>query len=196
MRTDMLGKLKQVLMRPIFPRLLKDRKGVAALEFALLLPLMLILLIGGMETGQAVSIYRKMSQTGGVIGDLVSQSTMLNSTAMNDIFTAGTVVMSPYSNTTLTSVVSLVEWNAAKGGYIVKWSKTKGGVAWTTGSAPPITIPSDILSKTQATIVSQVGYTYKSAFSALMTDIWGTDTIAMGDVAYIRPRNSSTISFN
>ena len=38
-------------------------------------------------------------------------------------------------------------------------------------------------------IVSKVDYTYTSAFSA----VWNTTSIALGDIAYLRPRLSATI---
>ena len=46
--------------RPI-RRLLRDKRGISAVEFAMLLPLMVTLYLGGVEVSQAVAIDRKVT---------------------------------------------------------------------------------------------------------------------------------------
>ena len=66
-RSDLLGRLVAALRR-----IAADRRAVSAVEFALLLPLMLTLFIGGNEVSQAMTIYRKISRTGSTLGDLAA----------------------------------------------------------------------------------------------------------------------------
>ena len=46
--------------RPV-RRLLRDKRGISAVEFAMLLPLMVTLYLGGVEVSQAVAIDRKVT---------------------------------------------------------------------------------------------------------------------------------------
>src|SRR6266851_2414379 len=84
--------------RPI-RRLLRDERGISAVEFAMLLPLMVTLYLGGVEVSQAVAIDRKVTLISRSLGDLVSQATSIDSTAMTSILGATTAVMAPYSDT-------------------------------------------------------------------------------------------------
>ena len=51
--------------------LLRDKRGVSAVEFAMLLPLMVTLYLGGVEVSQGIAIDRKVTLTARTLGDLV-----------------------------------------------------------------------------------------------------------------------------
>ena len=53
-------------------RLIGDERGVSAVEFALLLPLMLTLYLGAVEVSQGIRADRKVTLTARTIVDLVS----------------------------------------------------------------------------------------------------------------------------
>lgn len=171
----------------------RDRRGVSAVEFALIFPIMLLLYIGGYETGQLLSSYRRVGHVGATVGDLVSQVSSLTATDMSNIFDASTAIMMPFPTTDLKMTVSSVLYSS--GNLKVSWSKTRNGTAWTVGSAPPVTIPTELLVAGQEIVVSQVNYTYKGLFTSFVTDLWGKSSIAMSDTTFYRPRVSSTIAF-
>jgi len=175
--------------------LLRDRRAVAAVEFALLLPLMLTLFIGGNEISQALAVYRKVGHTSSTMGDLVAQSASLSSTDMTDILAASSSVMTPYSATTVKMVISAVKYTTANG-YKVCWSAAQNDTAWTAGSAPPITVPSGLVANGEEVVVTRVQYSYSSAFSTFMRDIWGSGAITLSDLSYFRPRASATVVYN
>ncbi len=69
------------LVPPVFRhgrRFAGDRKGVSAVEFALILPLMLALYFGGIELGDALTIKRKVTRVTSSLSDLVTQSTTIS----------------------------------------------------------------------------------------------------------------------
>lgn len=169
----------------------RDRRGVAALEFALLLPFMITLYVAANETSQALTVYRKVSHTGSTLGDLTSQASTLSTADMNNIMTASTAVMSPFSDSGLKIVVSAVK--KKNNAYAVDWSNAKNTTSWTEGAAPPITIPTGLLNEGEQIIVTQVQYTYVSAFSNFMQDIWGSNSITLKDLSYFRPRVTTSI---
>ena len=65
-------------MKTVFPQWLKrffiDTKAVAMIEFALILPTLLVLYMGSLEVSQVVTVDRKMSAVAGALGDLVARS--------------------------------------------------------------------------------------------------------------------------
>ena len=183
-------------LRPVLAtlrRLARDVRGVSAIEFELILPLMVMMFVGGNEISQALTIYRKVGHTGSTIGDLVAQANTISTSEMNNILGAATAVMTPYTATGLQIIVSAVDLKGSN--YKVAWSVAKNTTAWTTGSAPPITIPAGLISDGQELIVASVKFTYTSAFSTFMKDIWGGTTITLSDLSYFRPRGSTTIAY-
>lgn len=175
-------------------RLARDRRAVSAVEFAVLLPVMLTLFIAGNELSQALTIYRKVSHTGSALGDLVSQVATISTSEMSNILAASTTIMTPYSASGVQLVVSAVNYTTS-GGFKTAWSVAQNSTAWTTNSTPPITIPSGLVSDGQQLIVTKVQYTYTSTFSTFMQDILGGTSLTLSDVSYLRPRVSSTIAY-
>ena len=172
-----------------------DRRAVAAVEFALLLPCMLILYIGGNEVGQSIAIYRKVAQVAYTLGDLVTQEPATMPYAdLTNIFAAASTVMLPYNVSGAKIVVSGVTFNGTS--YKVAWSEAQNGTAWSIGSAPPatVTIPTTLVTNGQQLVVAVVTYTYTSAFTSVMTNIWGSNSITLGDTVYLRPRLANTIT--
>ncbi|TBW39230.1 pilus assembly protein [Siculibacillus lacustris] len=180
--------------RAALRRLVADRRGVSAVEFAILLPLMLTLFIAGNEVSQAMTIYRKISHTGATLGDLVSQVSSISSSDMTNILAAANAVMAPYDASQAKLVVSAVNYTTS-GGFVTAWSVASNTTAWTVGSTPPITIPSGLVTNGQQLIVTQARYDYVSTFSTFMADIWGSGTITLKDVTYLRPRVSTTVAY-
>lgn len=78
-------------------RFLRARKGVAAVEFALILPIMLGLYFGLTELSRALANGRKVSLLSRTISDLVARDSVLTTAKMSDIFAAGGAVLAPFN---------------------------------------------------------------------------------------------------
>src|SRR6185437_9307537 len=74
-----------------------DCSGVAATEFAMIVPIMLVAFFGTVEFCSAVAVDRKVTIMARTLSDLTSQSTWVNSTATDNFFQAATAVMTPYA---------------------------------------------------------------------------------------------------
>lgn len=77
-------------------RLKRDDSGVAAVEFAFIAPIMLLLLIGIVDVSHAVSLNWRMVNLNKTLADLSSQTATLTTAQLDNIFTASAVVLSPY----------------------------------------------------------------------------------------------------
>src|SRR5579871_5397953 len=96
-------------------KLAADRRAMAAVEFGMLLPVMLLMFFGTVELSQGFAANRKLTYLGRDLADITSQSTVtLNSTAsdssnINTIFAIAASVLYPFQNPqmALTGIVFL-----------------------------------------------------------------------------------------
>jgi len=110
-------------------RLWTDIDAVAATEFAIVLPFMLTLYLGGVELGNGLAISVKVSETSHSVADMVSQNTQVTAAQMQNILLASTAIMAPYAvkdakgNSLITVTVSEVSTDK-DGNATVQWSES------------------------------------------------------------------------
>ena len=112
-----------------------DRRGIAAVEFAIILPLMLIMYIGVVDVTRGVMANRDADLLSRTISDLIAQQTTASpmaSSTISTIFNTAPAIMVPFNTTSLTMTVSAVDvsWNTSTNScclYLVRWSYTQGG---------------------------------------------------------------------
>src|SRR5271163_4113061 len=77
-------------------RFVRERGGVSSVEFAMLLPMMMTLFLGSVETSQGVATKRKVSLTAHALADLATQYTDITNADMSNILNAGSAIVAPY----------------------------------------------------------------------------------------------------
>ena len=81
-------------------RFTSHEKGIAAVEFALTLPIMLFVFVGVTQVGQAVSISHRVTITARTITDLVTRKTVstgnVPATTIQTDLAASAQVIAPY----------------------------------------------------------------------------------------------------
>jgi Flp pilus assembly protein TadG len=164
-----------------------DAKGVSAVEFALVLPLMLTLYLGGAEVAQAISASRKITLVSRTVADLASQSASISETNMTNLLNASAAVVSPFSSSTLKVTVSQVKVDA-NGNATVDWSKSRNGTARAAGSS--VTLPEALKVNNTWVIWSEAEYGYTPAIGYVMTG-----TLQLKDQMYMRPRLSDSVKY-
>ena len=122
-------------------RFAKARSGLAAVEFAMLLPIMMTLYLGCVEITTAVATQRKVTLTARALADLPSQFTAVTNADMTNILNAASDIIAPYTAAKLKSVVSELAIDA-NGQATVVWSDTLNGTARTVGSV--VGIPANL----------------------------------------------------
>ena len=167
--------------------LVRDQRGVSAVEFAMLLPLMLSLYLGAVELSQGIGADRKVTLTARTISDLVSRVSSMSSADMTNSLNAATAVMAPYSSTNLAVTVSSVKIDANSKATI-DWSATMNGTAHAKGSG--VTLPSALVVPNTYLIWSEVRYTYRPTIGYVVTG-----TLTLHDQLYMRPRVSDSVVY-
>lgn len=182
--------IKLQKMRNIFFKFALAKKAVAAVEFALILPVMALIYLGTVEVSMAIAVQRKVAITSGSMGDLTAQYASVTDSIVNTIFSASAAVMEPYSSSTLTSRVSSVSFDGA-GVQSVLWSYQKiGANSKQSSSGPSAAIPGNLVVPNTSLIVSEINYTYSSPVKY----IFASD-FQMSQTTYFRPRSGTSIPF-
>ncbi|MBN8997199.1 MAG: pilus assembly protein [Rhizobiales bacterium] len=177
--------MRIALLAAMIRRLRRQEEGVSAVEFALLLPVMLILFFGCVEVGDALTIDRKVTHVASTLADLVTQSKSVTSTDVSNIFGAAASILSPYSSATLKMKVSGVTVDS-KGNATVTWSKASNDTALTKGT--PLTMPAAMMTPSTFTVVAEVHFPYRPTVGYVMTG-----SFDLHSTFYLRPRASDKV---
>jgi Flp pilus assembly protein TadG len=143
--------------RSLIARLAPDRSAVAAVEFALALPVVLLAVLLTVEVGEAVAVSRKVTIATRTVTDLTTKNVSLTTSQMSQILAASSVVLAPFGSSNLVIVVSEVTTDA-NGKATVTWSQALNGSALTVGS--PVAIPSQMAAPNVSMILGTAQYAY------------------------------------
>lgn len=83
------------LLRPVF-RLLKDRRGISSVEFALTVPILVFLFTGLAETGAFLLLHVKLQHATVSVADLITRDERVNESTVADLFEAVPEIMDPF----------------------------------------------------------------------------------------------------
>lgn len=182
-------------LRRFHTDLVEDCSGLAAVEFAMILPLMLVMFFGTLEFSSGVAVDRKVTLVARMLSDLTSQSTSVSDTDLANFNLTANAILTPYSSTPLKSTVTELWIDPSTGKARVQWSK--GSAVRGTGSV--VSIPSELIVRDsggniysgQYLIFSEVSYLYVPAIGYVMTKTG----INLSDVSYTRPRQTSCVIY-
>jgi Flp pilus assembly protein TadG len=159
-----------------------DRAGVSAVEFALILPIMLVLYLGGNELGNALTINRKVTHVTSTVADLVAQSKTVNNADMTNILNAAQSIMTPYPVAPLQMRVSMIQIDKDSIA-TVKWSDARNMPARVANTN--VTLPAGVLQPNTWIVMSESIYPFTPTIGYVLTG-----TINLDQTFYIRPRQA------
>jgi Flp pilus assembly protein TadG len=181
-----------------------DHKAIAATEFAVIVPLMLVTFFGTVEFSSGLAVDRKVTLISRTLSDLTSQSSTqsLTDTYMQNVFTSTIAIVQPYAATPANVRISQVYVDSNQIA-TVQWSEAATFPAGaqqatlTTSSRNPgdvvtTLVPAALLVKKTFLIWSEVSYLYKPAIGYVMAK----NGVTLSDFAYSRPRQFSCLTYN
>jgi Flp pilus assembly protein TadG len=180
--------------------LARDQRGVAAVEFALLAPLMVMVYFGVAELTDGLMTSRKVSHVASAIGDLTAQSSSTTPAQLTDIFNVGQQLMQPSVTTSgtfklrLTSVtvdssnVPRVDWSQASSG---DTALAKGAAVTLplAAKAAPTDPDTPFITKGQSVVMAEAHYTFASPVARYLPQ-----TSDLHDTLYLMPRSGVAIA--
>jgi Flp pilus assembly protein TadG len=172
---------------------LRDRRGTSAIEFAMLLPLLVTLYLGTVEITQGIGINRKVTLTTRTVADLATQVSSISDSDMTTLLGASATVMGcdatkpkQCDTTQLKVTVSEVKIDANQVAKVA-WSDTLNGTKRAVGSA--VSLPAALKVANTNLIWGEVSYDYKPTVGYVITG-----TLKLSDQIFMRPRLSDCVT--
>ena len=168
-------------------RIRSDERGVAAVEFALIAPIMILIYCGLAELTIAMMAERRAAHSASVVADLVAQQANGVAIAdLDDIFKIANSIMYPFPTGPLkmriTSVVTVGTTPT------MSWSRAYGGLtkmaAGTVAGFPP-----NLLAAGDSVIQADVQYTFTSPLKYVMHN-----DVTFSDTYYLKPRSGTAVA--
>lgn len=193
------------ILRSIKPRTLalikrfkQEVAGVAAIEFAIIAPIMILLFFATIEVSTALAVNRKLARVSSTLGDLVTQSQTLTQADVDNIMAAASYVMTPYDHSlgiiitqiSIKNGVATVDWSRAHG------KGLDGEDATPYANGVPYTVPTKIMDDDTYLVSAKVtakhtplyAKTTLSSGGALQMDTSSAADIHMEEEIFLRPR--------
>jgi Flp pilus assembly protein TadG len=177
----------------------RDCRGIAATEFAVIVPIMLVMFFGTVEFSSGVAVNRKVTLVARTLSDLTSQSVSVGDTDMTNFFTASNAILTPYTPAPTKATLSELYIDPATLKARVQWSKAAtinaaGVVTLGTGRTVSsfVTIPAALAVGDTYLIYSEVSYLYTPTIGYVMAKAG----VNLADTAYTRPRQSTCVYYS
>ncbi|WP_424602412.1 TadE/TadG family type IV pilus assembly protein [Bradyrhizobium sp.] len=189
----------------------RDRSAIAATEFAVIVPIMLVMFFGTVEFSSGVAVDRKVTLVARTLSDLTSQAPSsapqatyanVNDSYLQNVFTASISMFQPYPPTPTNATISEIYVDSSNVARI-QWSKAAtigSGATQATlvassrnpGDVVTTLVPPALLVKQTYLILSEVSYLYVPTIGYVMVKTG----VTMSDVAYTRPRQVTCLIYN
>jgi len=197
------GKSALARARRAVSRFAADGRGVAAVEFAFIAPVLLSLYFVTMEVSQAIEINKKVGRVASMTADLVTQqSGSTNPTELDAILRIGESILQPYNRSNATITITAIQiTDEASPKVLVAWSrKLQGGTTGAGAAKGSVTTVPEKLKIRNTFLVrveSDLAYKPVITWTADQKQVLGLaaafDGIAMKESYYLRARMTSTI---
>lgn len=179
-------------------RLRRDTRGVAAVEFAMIMPLMFLLFVGTIEFSQALTVDRRVTQSASSTADLIARAPKEGLTT-NQVDTELSIVeqlMRPYESSPLTVRIVSVLAKANSSNtieYWVDWSRDNhGGTPYARGARYSGNMPEGLLVANESVVIAEATYNY----APLIFNYFIKEAFDLKDTFYLKPRNALCVKLN
>ncbi|MEZ2328152.1 TadE/TadG family type IV pilus assembly protein [Mesorhizobium sp. RCC_202] len=183
----------------------RDRRGVAAIEFAFIVPVLLVMYFITMEASQAIETSKKVSRIGSMVADLVTQQQTVVKADLEAMMKIGTSTLQPYNRSSPTIIITGIQiTDETSPRVLVAWSRKLVGTTYSADAAANTitTVPATLRIRNTflVRVESDLGYKPMITWSASNAQTLGLtsvfNNISMSETYYLRPRRSPTIPCN
>ena len=126
-------------------RFVEDRRGIGAIEFAIVAPLLVMAYVGAFEISVAVTVSRKVQRASSTVSDLLTQTATTNKATIDTMKEVAKHVLAPFSIQGYSMKITGIAV-AADGKATVAWSRdSNAGTPYPAGTV--ITLPATLEAK-------------------------------------------------
>jgi Flp pilus assembly protein TadG len=172
-----------------------DVRGIAAVEFAFIAPILLVMLIGAVEITRAVSINKRLAAVTDMIADLVARETKLTGADVEAIYEIAALAMAPFDAGELKLSIIPVMSAADNAGNTLVYPSTANRPSYGGGDQPAkcqsYPLATGMLGKKESVIVVESSYAFRPLFVGY---VMGSQE--WKDRAFAKPRKSMCVAFD
>ena len=143
------------------------KSGLAALEFAIILPVMVFLLLGSVDLLDALSVNRRAENVAASLADVVARDTAVTNAEMSGIWSALNLLMYPGTDASMSERVTSINVTSATNAVVV-WSEAQHGLSPLAANST-ITLPSQMMIAGTSLIKAETIYHYQSPLNFLFS---------------------------
>lgn len=168
---------------------MRDRRGVSAIEFAMIAPILILMYVGTAEIGNLLTVYRRTATVAATASDLTAQVKSVSTGDLQDIVSASSSILTPYDPAPLKIVLSSVVADQ-NNKTTVAWSYASKGAGRAVNSA--YAVPAGLTEAGSSVIVAEITY----AFTPLLdlTEVFSPGAFDIKRTFYTRPRRSLAVA--
>ena len=178
-------------------KLKRNADGIAAVEFAMIVPIMFSMFVGSIEFSQAITVDRRVTQAASATADLISRapSEGVSTAQVDRDLTIVGQLMAPYDAAALTVNIICIKAVPVPGNpnalnYVVDWSRdNRGGTPYQRGVPAPFGMPAGLLVAGESVIVGYAIYNY----TPLIFHYFIETAFNLEETFYLKPRNAACV---
>lgn len=164
-------------------RLGRDTRGVSAVEFALIAPVMIMIYFGLVEFCQGYMAQKRNAHVASIVADMVAQNATLTPAQIANVFSVGDKIMRPFGDAELSQRVTNIRRTDPSNKVV--WSRATGEFS-ARGKNSNVDLPPGLaVSNGDAVIMAESEYKYRSLVNFVLPQ-----PITFRHVSYLRPRNA------
>lgn len=183
-----------------------NHRAVAAVEFALMVPVMMTVWVGMVVSTDAMTADKKVSSLTRTLADMTTQMQAVSQSDMDSIFQATEAVLWPQPAQAMGMRVISYDIDGA-GKVFVDWSAVptdsalRGTFSALARCTVVTTLPAGLVIARTSIVMAEVTMDYKaSVATAIVDELFKGSTVSgalpLGDKLYMRPRQSTKVTFN
>lgn len=185
-------KLYQKLLNklPLTQALVKDKRGVAAIEFAFIAPIMISMYFGMTEIAMNITADRNVAHATSVTGDLATQVASITADDMADVMTATLAVLGTAPKDFAKITIELISYQEIAGkDEIVGYAIMQGSESGKPPAFQPDTLNDQMLNPQSGVVVARILSNYEPITFKFMSKMQLSETFIM------KPRRSISVPF-
>jgi Flp pilus assembly protein TadG len=182
-------------------QLVRDRRGIAAVEFAIIVPLLLAMYFVTLEAGQGLETNKKLGRVASIVADLVTQESAVVQDDLNAILQIGSAILQPYGRSKPSIYITGIQLNGDNPPKAtIKWRRSLiNGATGKVDPSPEPVMPSSLKIANSFLVRVYVALDYKPVIAWSATDKSGVGFtspftgLKMDETYYLRARNGPTV---